>query len=91
MIFFFIGVALNMAQLLGFILVFLCHFGGIDRSDWIISSTISLVTFVFLGDVDQGLSLRLTCISRKRILARLSLVISMIPTEFILLSEFIAF
>lgn len=53
-----IDIALNIAQVLGFILIFFYYLGNIDPSTWITFSTTALI---FLGD----LGLRL--ISRRKI------------------------
>ncbi len=73
-------------------LIFLCHFGGIDPDGWITSSTAFLMAFIFLEDLGLGLSLRLTCINKRKIVAGLSLVfISIVPTGFVLFSRSVAF
>ncbi len=58
--FLFIGVSLNIAQILNFVLIFLYHFGGFDFNGWITCSTTFLVAFIFLRglSLDRGLSLR---------------------------------
>ncbi len=64
------GIIFDIAQVLGliFVFIFFGNLSGIDLSGWMASSMTSM-TFVFLG----GLGLRLTCISRRRIVG-LSLV-----------------
>lgn len=79
------SIALDLTQIFGFIYVFLCHFGSIDPSSWMSSSLAFLVVFVFLGGLGLGLSLKMTCITREQIVARLNLVISVVLTGFILL------
>lgn len=72
------------------ILIFFCHLGGINSSNWVSSLTVFLVTFVFF----KGLGLRLTCISKWRIVSRISLVsILMLLIGFVLifLSWYVAF
>lgn len=81
MAFLFASVIFDMAQVFSFILY---HFKGIDPSCWISSSTAFLIMFVFLRDLSLGLSLRLTCISKKGIIARLSLIIPIVLTKYIL-------
>lgn len=56
-----------------------------------ISLTISLVAFVFLRDLGLGLSLRLTYISKREIVAGFSLIILMIPIRCVFLGGFVAF
>ncbi len=83
-----------MAQVLGFILVFFCHFGGVDPSSWMTSSIAFWVVFVFFESLDLSLSLslRLSYINRRRIMTRLSFVtISMVSTGFILLCGSVLF
>ena len=43
------GITLNVAQVLGFIFVFLCCLGGVDPSGWRTSSSIFLLLFGGLG------------------------------------------
>lgn len=85
-------IALNIAQILDLILVLLCYFGDIDSSVRMTSFTIFLIAFVFLGGLGLSLNLRLTltCISRRGIVAGLSLIILMISAEFIPFGGFIA-
>lgn len=78
--FLFADVALNIAQVFGLILVLLCHFGGIDSNGWMISLTAFLVAFVFLEGLGLSLSLKLTSISRKKIMTRLSPIIPIVLT-----------
>lgn len=76
-----------MAQVLSFILVLFCHFGIVDLSGWITSLIAFLMAFVFLRSLDLGLSLRLTCINKRGIVAKFSLIISMVLNSFIFLSR----
>ncbi len=54
------------------------------------SLTASLVAFVIYGGLSLGLGLSLTYISRREIVTRLSLVILIISTRFVLLGEPVA-
>lgn len=85
MVFLLAVVSLDMAQVLGFIFVFLLHFSDVGCNGWMISLPASLVPFVFLRHLYLGLRLRLTYISRRGSMARLSLVISMVSTKLVLL------
>lgn len=82
MVFLLAGVAVNMAQVLGFVLIFFCNLSSVDPYGWIALSTTSLVTFIFFRGLGLGLGLTLTCINKREIVARCSLII---PTKFILL------
>ena len=66
MTFLFTGVALDMAQVLGLVLIFLYNLGGINPNSWVISLLSFFLTFLGVG----GLGLRL--ISRRRWIVRLS-------------------
>ena len=66
MTFLFAGVALDIAQILGFILIFLYYLGGINPSGWMTS----LSTFLALFRIE---SLGLRLISKKRRVVGLSL------------------
>ncbi len=86
-----VGVAYNVAQILGIILVFFSHFGDVDPNSWMTSLKTSLIVFVFFKSLglDLGLSLKLTCISKRRIITKLSLIsISMIA---LILNKFALF
>lgn len=84
------GIGLDMAHVLGFILILLYHFGGVDPRGGMTSSTAFWIAYIFLRGLGLGLSLRLICISRSEIMAKLSLVISMISTRFVFLSGSVA-
>ncbi len=73
-----------MAQILSYILVLFHHYSSINPSNWMTSSQVFLVTFIFLEGLGLGLSLKLTYISSRRFVARVSFVISMVPTGFVL-------
>ncbi len=91
MVFLLAGVIFDMAQVLILILILLCHLCGIGFNDWVAFLTTFLVVFIFFGDLGLGLSLRLTCINRKRIVAGLSLIsILMVLTGFVFLGGFVA-
>ena len=49
MIFLFVDVTLDVAQVLGLILVFFCYLGNVDPSSWRASLSISLTLFEGLG------------------------------------------
>lgn len=80
-----VGIVLNIAQVLCYIFILLYHFNGVNLSAGIISSTTFLVAFVSFGSLSLGLTLRLTCINRKGTVARLSFIIPIVPTRFVLL------
>ena len=67
MTFLFVGITLDVAQILGFIIVFLCYLSGVDPIGWRVSLSIPLM---LLG----GLGLRL--ITRKGVM-RLSLFLAL--------------
>ncbi len=78
-----VDVALDVTQVLDFILIIFCNFGDVNPSSWIATLIVSLIVLVFLGD----LGLRLTYISKRRII-RLSLIailILLIPFVFVFL------
>ncbi len=47
--FLFAGITLDMAQVLGFVLILLCYLGGIDPSSWMTSMTTALIFVRDLG------------------------------------------
>lgn len=81
MTFLLLGIILNIAQVLGLILIFVffSNLNSIDSSNKVVFSTIFILVFVFLR------GLKLTYISRKKILNRLILIsiFPMIPISFI--------
>lgn len=81
-------VALDIDQVFGLILIFLCHFGNVNLSSWITSFSAFLVALVSLTDLGLSLSLRLICINRKSSVIKFSFVVLMVPTGSIFLGEF---
>ena len=73
-----------MAEVFGFVLVFLGNLSGIDFRTWI-ASLAAFMTFIFFG----GLGLRLTCINRQKVVG-FSLVFVFNPI-LILLTDFVFF
>ena len=67
MIFLLIDVALDMAQVLGLILIFLCYLGGIDSNGWLTSFLSFFLMFLRVG------SLGLRLISERRRIIGISL------------------
>lgn len=63
-----VDIVLDAAQIfdLIFVIVFFCNLSGVDRSSWIASLAVFLMTFVFLEGLSQ--SLRLTYISKRKII-----------------------
>lgn len=81
--FLFANLAFDIAQVLCFIVILLCHLGDIDLSDEATSLTVFLIVFFFFRDL--GLGLKLTYISKSRIVAGLSLIsILILPIDFYL-------
>ncbi len=76
--FLFANIILDITQVLEIILVFFCNLSIIISHGWVTFSIVFLMVFVFLEDLD----LRLTYISRRRILNKLTLV-SMILVGFV--------
>ncbi len=89
--FLFANLAFDIAQVLGFIVVLLCHPSDIDLSDEATSLTLFSIAFFFFRDL--GLGLKLTCISKSRIVAGLSLVSILMPSidfQLVFFSWFVA-
>ena len=88
----FVGLVFNIIQVLSliFFLVLFCYLCSIDPSSWV-TLTAFLVAFVFLGGLGLNLGLRLTYISKKKIVKLNFVSISMVPTEFIFFYRFVAF
>ncbi len=79
MAFLLVGVALDVAQVLGLILVLLCYFSDVDPSGWMVSSMVFLLPLIFL----RGLGLRLTCISKRGIMGFSLISVLILPSNFV--------
>lgn len=87
MIFLLTDIALDITQVFNFVLVLLCYFSGVYLSGWITLFLASLVALVLLENLGLGLTLRMTCISRRSNMVELSFIVLMILAKFILFDK----